>query len=38
MGLGARYTAVKSTNMRFGVDVARGKDDWAFYFRIGESF
>lgn len=38
IGAGFRYLAVKSTGMRFGMDVARGKDEWAFYFRIGESF
>lgn len=38
IGAGFRVEAVKSTKMRFGMDVAHGKDDWAFYFRIGESF
>ncbi len=38
IGAGFRFLAVKETGMRFGVDVARGKDDWAFYFRIGEAF
>lgn len=38
IGAGFRYLAIKSTNMRLGFDVARGKDDFAFYFRIGEAF
>lgn len=38
IGVGVRYLAVKSTKMRLGLDVARGKDEFAFYFRIGESF
>lgn len=38
IGLGFRILAVKSTGMRFGMDVARGRDDWNFYFRIGEAF
>ncbi len=38
IGAGIRFKAVESTGMRFGLDVARGKDDWAFYFRLGEAF
>lgn len=38
VGVGARYKIIESTGIRCGFDVARGKDDWAFYFRIGESF
>lgn len=37
-GLGVRYLAIKSTQMRLGLDFARGKDDYAIYFRIGEAF
>ncbi len=38
IGAGFRLLAVKSTGMRFGMDFARGKEEWAFYFRLGESF
>lgn len=38
VGTGIRFEAVKSTGMRFGMDVARGKEEWAIYFRLGETF
>ena len=38
VGLGVRYMMIKSYQINVGVDVAWGKDDSAFYFRIGEAF
>ncbi|WP_026956775.1 BamA/TamA family outer membrane protein [Algoriphagus vanfongensis] len=37
-GIGYRYRAFKSVKFNIGLDAAVGKDDWGFYFRIGESF
>ena len=37
-GVGVRFTAVESSHLRLGMDLARGKDDWAIYFRLGEAF
>lgn len=38
IGTGIRFKAIKSRNINIGVDVAKGKDDWGIYFRIGETF
>ncbi len=37
-GGGFRYKAIESTGLRVGFDVARGKEDWGLYFRLGEAF
>lgn len=37
-GLGVRYMMLPSERINIGFDVAKGKDDWGLYFRIGESF
>jgi len=37
-GLGVRYTYMKETNSNIGFDVAKGIDDWGFYFRFTEAF
>ena len=38
VGVGYRYTIIPKNNMNAGIDIAKGKDDWGFYFRIGEAF
>jgi len=38
IGTGIRFKAIESRNINIGVDVAKGKNDWGLYFRIGESF
>ncbi len=38
IGTGIRFKAIKSRNINIGVDIAKGKDDWGLYFRIGEAF
>lgn len=37
-GVGIRYRAFKTVKFNIGLDAAVGKDDWGFYFRIGEAF
>lgn len=37
-GIGFRYLAIPKERINIGIDVAKGKDDWGLYFRIGESF
>lgn len=37
-GVGFRYMMLPSERINIGFDVAKGKDDWGLYFRIGESF
>ncbi len=38
IGTGFRYVAIKKLKARIGFDVAYGKEDFAFYFRLGETF
>jgi hypothetical protein len=38
VGFGARFMMIKSYRINVGMDVAWGKDDTVFYFRIGEAF
>jgi len=38
VGVGIRYMAVPSEKINVGIDIAKGKDDWGLYFRIGETF
>ncbi len=38
IGTGLRFKAIQSRNINIGVDVAKGKNDWGLYFRIGEAF
>mgnify|MGYP000557276961 CR=1 FL=1 len=38
IGVGYRYKAFKNVKFNIGLDAAVGKDDWGFYFRIGEAF
>jgi hypothetical protein len=38
IGTGIRFKAIKKRNINIGVDVAKGKNDWGLYFRIGEAF
>ena len=38
IGTGIRFKAIVSRNINIGIDVAKGKDDWGLYFRIGEAF
>ncbi|MFT4566573.1 MAG: outer membrane protein assembly factor BamA, partial [Saprospiraceae bacterium] len=37
-GAGFRYTVLKETQFKVGVDIAGGIDDWGIYFRISEAF
>lgn len=37
-GLGFRYMMLPKERINVGFDIAKGKDDWGIYFRIGESF
>ncbi|WP_167618838.1 BamA/TamA family outer membrane protein [Maribellus sediminis] len=37
-GVGLRYLMIEKERINIGIDVAKGKDDWGLYFRIGESF
>lgn len=37
-GIGFRYMMIPKERINIGLDVAKGKDDWGIYFRIGESF
>jgi len=38
VGVGLRYMIIEKERINIGFDVAKGKDDWGLYFRIGESF
>ena len=38
IGTGIRYNVFPKYHMNVGVDIAAGKDDWGFYFRVGEAF
>jgi len=38
IGTGFRYNVFPKYHMNIGFDVAAGKDDWGFYFRVGEAF
>lgn len=38
IGTGFRYNIFPKYHMNAGIDVAAGKDDWGFYFRVGEAF
>jgi len=38
IGTGIRFKAIVSRNINIGIDVAKGKNDWGLYFRIGEAF
>jgi hypothetical protein len=38
VGCGIRYNMFEKYHMNIGMDIAVGKDDWGFYFRIGEAF
>lgn len=38
VGVGIRYMMIEKERVNIGLDVAKGKDDWGLYFRIGESF
>jgi len=38
IGCGLRYTVAEEYHMNVGFDIAVGKDDWGFYFRVGEAF
>lgn len=37
-GVGFRYMMIPKERINVGIDVAKGKDDWGLYFRIGETF
>jgi hypothetical protein len=37
-GVGIRFKFIPERNIKIGVDIAAGKDDWGLYFRIGEAF
>ncbi len=38
IGIGVRYLMIPAYGINVGIDFAVGKDDTAFYFRIGEAF
>lgn len=38
IGAGFRYTVIKETQFKVGMDIAVGVEDWGIYFRIGEAF
>lgn len=38
VGVGVRYTVFEENHMNVGMDIAVGKGDWGFYFKIGEAF
>ena len=38
LGTGFRYNVFEQYHMNVGFDIAVGKNDWGFYFRIGEAF
>lgn len=37
-GVGIRYEVFKKNRLNIGLDIAKGKDDWGMYFRLGEAF
>ncbi len=37
-GAGFRFTAFQDSHLNVGLDLALGRNDWGFYFRIGEAF
>lgn len=37
-GAGIRFMMIPSEKINVGFDIAKGKDDWGIYFRIGEAF
>lgn len=37
-GTGIRFLAIKSLGLKVGTDIARGPEDWAFYFSVGSSW
>ena len=38
IGTGIRYNVFPKYHMNVGMDIAAGKDDWGFYFKVGEAF
>ena len=38
VGAGFRFTISEETNMKVGMDIAKGSGDWGIYFRVGEAF
>jgi hypothetical protein len=38
IGTGIRFLALPKQQMRVGIDVAAGKNDWGLYIRVGEAF
>ena len=38
VGAGVRYLIAKELGLRFGIDVARGPEDWAFYIVTGDAW
>ena len=38
IGTGFRYNVFPKYHMNAGIDIAAGRDDWGFYFRVGEAF
>ena len=37
-GMGARYLIARKLQLRMGVDVARGPEEWAYYIVFGTSW
>jgi hypothetical protein len=37
-GAGARYLIARKLKLRMGIDVARGPEQWAYYFVFGSSW
>jgi hypothetical protein len=37
-GIGFRYLMLPGERINVGIDIAKGKEDWGLYFRIGEAF
>lgn len=38
IGTGIRFKVIKRRDINVGFDIAKGKNDWGLYFRIGEVF
>lgn len=34
-GVGIRYTIARKMRLTYGIDIARGPEDWAMYFKVG---
>ena len=34
-GIGIRYLVARKLRLSYGLDIARGPEDWAIYFRVG---